>query len=93
MKFKPDQCESFTRSSQYTVRCKRKGFFCKTSKRYRCPNHAGLSTGPKTKEGKLKALQNLKQYRNNESLRTYKGIDRSDLPRVDERSTTNKDLQ
>ena len=93
MKFKPDQCESFTRSSQYTVRCKRKGFFCKTSKKYRCPNHAGMSTGPKTKEGKLKALQNLKQYRNNESLRTYKGIDRSDLPRVDERSTTDKDLQ
>ena len=93
MKFKPDQCESFTRSSQYKVRCKRKGFFCKTSKKYRCPNHAGLSTGPKTKEGKLKALQNLKQYRNNESLRTYKRIDRSDLPRVDERSTTNKDLQ
>ena len=88
MKFKPDQCESFTRSSQYTVRCKRKGFFCKTSKKYRCPNHAGLSTGPKTKEGKLKAFSNLKQYRNNESLRTYKGIDRSDLPRVDERSTT-----
>ena len=61
MKFKPDQCESFTRSSQYTVRCKRKGFFCKTSKKYRCPNHAGLSTGPKTKEGKLKALQNLER--------------------------------
>ena len=93
MKFKPDQCESFTRSSQYKVRCKRKGFFCKTSKKYRCPNHAGLSTGPKTKEGKLKALQNLKQYRNNESLRTYKGIDRSDLPRVDEWSTINEDLQ
>ena len=67
-RFKPDQCESFTRSSQYTVRCRRKGFFCKTSKRYRCPNHAGLSTGPKTKEGKLKALQNLKQYRNDKSF-------------------------
>ena len=58
MKFKPDQCESFTRSSQYTVRCKRKGFFCKTSKKFRCPNHAGMSTGPKTKRGKLKSLQN-----------------------------------
>ena len=57
MKFKPDQCESFTRSSQYTMRCKRKGFFCKTSKKYRCPNHAGLSTGPKTKEGKLRKEQ------------------------------------
>ena len=47
-----------------------------------------VETKGATKEGKLKALQNLKQYRNNESLRTYKGIDRSDLPRVDERSTT-----
>ena len=93
MKFKPDQCESFTRSSQYTVRCKRKGFFCKTSKKYRCPNHAGLSTGPKTKEGKLKALQNLKQYRNNEIFRTNNTINRSDLPRADERSASNEDLQ
>ena len=93
MKFKPDQCESFTRSSQYTVRCKRKGFFCKTSKKYRCPNHAGMSTGPKTKEGKLKALQNLKQYRNNEIFRTNNRINRSDLPRADDRSTINEDLQ
>ena len=93
MKFKPDQCESFTRSSQYTVRCKRKGFFCKTSKKYRCPNHAGLSTGPKTKRGKLRSLQNLKQYRNNEILGTNNRINRSDLPRADERSTFNEDLQ
>ena len=84
MKFKPDQCESFTRSSQYTVRCKRKGFFCKTSKKYRCPNHAGLSTGPKTKEGKLKALSNLKQFRNDESLRTYITDNRPDLPGANE---------
>ena len=32
MKFKPDQCESFTRSSQYKVRCKRKGFFARLQK-------------------------------------------------------------
>jgi len=28
----------------------------------RCRNHGGLSTGPKTTEGKAKALANLKQY-------------------------------
>ena len=28
----------------------------------RCRNHGGLSTGPKTTEGKQKALMNLKQY-------------------------------
>ena len=30
----------------------------------RCKNHGGLSTGPKTPEGKAKALANLKQFRN-----------------------------
>ena len=89
MKFKPDQCESFTRSSQYTVRCKRKGFFCKTSGKYRCPNHAGLSSGPKTKRGKLKSLQNLKQFRNDKSFRTYIGNNRQDLSTADEWNTTN----
>ncbi len=29
----------------------------------RCPNHGGLSTGPRTREGKLRALANLRQYR------------------------------
>ena len=28
----------------------------------RCRNHGGLSTGPKTAEGKAKALANLKQF-------------------------------
>jgi len=30
----------------------------------RCRLHGGLSTGPKTEEGKERALANLKQYRN-----------------------------
>tara|TARA_X000001316_G_scaffold1631_2_gene319 strand:- start:323 stop:577 length:255 start_codon:yes stop_codon:yes gene_type:complete len=29
----------------------------------KCRNHGGLSTGPKTKEGKLKALMNLKHVK------------------------------
>ena len=28
----------------------------------RCRNHGGMSTGPKTPEGKVRALANLKQY-------------------------------
>ena len=73
MKFKPDRCESFTRRSQYTVRCKRKGFFCKTSKKYRCPNHAGLSTGPKSIDGKIKSLSKLKQFKDktHEEIESY----------------------
>ena len=31
----------------------------------RCKYHGGLSTGPKTLEGKRRALQNLRQYRDN----------------------------
>jgi hypothetical protein len=92
MKFKPDRCESFTSTSQYTVRCKRKGFFCKTSKKYRCPNHAGLSTGPKTKEGKLKSLKNLKQYRDKRI--TINDFDfKQHLPKTYGRHTVDKDLQ
>jgi len=30
----------------------------------RCKYHGGLSTGPKTLAGKIKALMNLKQYKN-----------------------------
>ena len=30
----------------------------------RCRNHGGMSTGPKTLEGKARALANLKQYQN-----------------------------
>ena len=92
MKFKQDQCESFTRSSNYTVRCLRKGFFCKTSKRYRCPNHAGLSSGPKTKEGKKKSLQNLKQFRNDKSFRTYISDYRQDLRTIDDWEAADKNL-
>ena len=29
----------------------------------RCPNHGGMSTGPRTLEGRLRAFANLKQYR------------------------------
>ena len=34
----------------------------------KCRNHGGLSTGPKTLEGKARALANLKQFKNRQSV-------------------------
>jgi len=42
----------------------RQGTPCKNTRIYkngRCKNHGGLSTGPRTEEGKAKALANLKK--------------------------------
>ena len=42
----------------------RQGTPCKNTRLYkngRCKNHGGLSTGPRTEEGKAKALANLKK--------------------------------
>tara|TARA_B100000497_G_C7587548_1_gene353458 strand:+ start:478 stop:621 length:144 start_codon:yes stop_codon:yes gene_type:complete len=36
----------------------------------RCRMHGGWSTGPKTPEGKAKALLNLKQNKNDKEIRT-----------------------
>ena len=63
MKFKPDQCESFTRASNFKVRCKCKGIWCKTTKKYRCKFHAGMSAGQTTKAGTIRSLQNLKHVK------------------------------
>ncbi len=42
----------------------RKGTPCqrKALENGRCPNHGGLSTGPRTREGRERALRNLRQY-------------------------------
>ena len=39
--------------------------------------HGGLSTGPKTLRGKLKALQNLRQYRDLPAQGVYDVVDLS----------------
>ena len=51
---KKEQCGAKTRVGGF---CKRKAL-----ENGRCPNHGGLSTGPKTKVGKQKSLMNLKQF-------------------------------
>lgn len=93
MKFKPDQCESNTRSSNYSKRCLAKGYYCKTSKKFRCKNHAGMSTGPRTLEGKLKSLQNLKQFKNVKGITTNSKFIREYLSKVNDRKAFNSDLQ
>ena len=58
------QCESFTRGSKFTKQCLCKGYFQKTSGKYRCKYHGGASTGPRSIDGKIKALRNLKHFKN-----------------------------
>ncbi len=50
------ECGAFARSTGKP--CKRKALV-----NGRCPNHGGLSTGPRSAEGKARALANLKQNR------------------------------
>lgn len=57
------QCESYTRGSKFTKQCLCKGYL-KKSGFYRCKFHGGASTGPKSLEGRIKALRNLKFLKN-----------------------------
>ncbi len=68
------QCESYTRGSHFKIQCKCKGYYQKTSKKYRCKFHGGASTGPRSIEGRIKALQNLWQYKNTSYQELYKWI-------------------
>jgi len=58
------QCDSYTRGSNFTKRCLCKGYYQKTSKKYRCKFHAGMSTGPRTLKGRLISIKNLKSFKN-----------------------------
>jgi hypothetical protein len=50
------QCGAYARSTGQPCRAK-------ALANGRCKNHGGMSTGPRTPEGKARALANLKQYR------------------------------
>lgn len=52
----PKKCGALARSTGKP--CQRQAM-----KNGRCRNHGGMSTGPKTPEGKSKALANLKQFK------------------------------
>ena len=55
------QCQTINK--QNGLPCKASGILMKNGN-IRCKMHGGWSTGPKTPEGKAKALLNLKQNRN-----------------------------
>jgi hypothetical protein len=54
LRFEATRCCARTRAGHP---CRRKGLT-----NGRCRNHGGMSTGPKTREGKIRALRNLKQF-------------------------------
>jgi len=61
------QCQTINKQNK--LPCKASGILMKNGK-VRCRMHGGWSTGPKTSEGKAKALLNLKQNRNDKETRT-----------------------
>jgi len=61
------QCQTINKQNK--LPCKASGILMKNGK-IRCRMHGGWSTGPKTPEGKAKALLNLKQNNNDQKTRT-----------------------
>ena len=60
------QCQTINKQNK--LPCKASGILMKNGK-IRCRMHGGWSTGPKTPEGKAKALLNLKQNNNDQKTR------------------------
>jgi len=60
------QCQTINKQNK--LPCKASGILMKNGN-IRCRMHGGWSTGPKTKEGKAKALLNLKQNQNDQKTR------------------------
>ena len=60
------QCQTINKQNK--LPCKASGILMKNGK-VRCRMHGGWSTGPKTPEGKAKALLNLKQNKNDQKTR------------------------
>ena len=61
------QCQTINKQNK--LPCKASGILMKNGN-IRCRMHGGWSTGPKTPEGKAKALLNVKQNRNDKETRT-----------------------
>jgi hypothetical protein len=60
------QCQTINKQNK--LPCKASGILMKNGN-IRCRMHGGWSTGPKTPEGKAKALLNLKQNKNDQKTR------------------------
>ena len=61
------QCQTINKQNK--LPCKASGILMRNGN-VRCRIHGGWSTGPKTPEGKVKALLNLKQNNNDQKTRT-----------------------
>ena len=83
------QCQTINKQNK--LPCKASGILTKKGT-IRCRIHGGWSTGPRTLKGKLKSLQNLKNI-NYEQTAANTRAKYKDSERVDERNSTNENLQ
>ena len=83
------QCQTINKQNK--LPCKASGIRTKKGT-IRCRIHGGWSTGPRTLKGKLKSLQNLKNI-NYEQTAANTRDKYKDSERVDERNSTNENLQ
>jgi len=83
-----------TINKQNKLPCNASGIYCKSTKTVRCRIHGGFSEGPKTEEGRIKALKNLKQYKNlnDEEIRTHTKYFQRHSNASDERKAFDSDM-
>ena len=67
------QCQTLTKQGERP--CRGKGILCKNGK-IRCRIHGGASTGPKSYQGKLRSLKNLKHINYEQIAANYKDVER-----------------
>ena len=79
-----------TINKQNKLPCKAKGYLTKKGT-IRCRIHGAFSTGPKTVEGKIKALKNLKNW-NEQRINNYIRSFQRHRNEVDGRSTSYNNL-
>ena len=66
------KCQTLTKQGKRP--CKGKGILCKNGK-IRCRIHGGVSTGPKSYQGKLRSLKNLKNINYEQIAANYRDVE------------------
>ena len=84
-----------TINKQNKLPCKASGIYCKSTKTVRCRIHGCWSTGPKSADGMLKALRNLKQFKNSNDteIRTHSRYFQRHSEDVNERQAFDTNMQ
>ena len=80
-----------TINKQNKLPCKAKGYLTKKGT-IRCRLHGGYSTGPKSVEGKIKALKNFKNWNDNKIRTSIRDFQRH-RTETNGRNTSYSDLQ